>query len=297
MGMKTVFLIERMNNMCGIIAAEQVTKRIKSHVQPFIKRGPDQEQRSTVDSSYFIFNRLAIMGLEETGMQPFQFNEFTGVCNGEIYNYKSLIQKHLSKHHFTSTSDCEVLLPLFDLFSVEMFAMLDAEFAIVIYDEKTKQLIAGRDPIGIRPLFYGYDKETNKILFASEVKGILPIVKQVLPFPPGHYYIDGEFIQYTSLYDITKYHDHNLDIITKEIHDRLYEGVTKRLDSDAPIGFLLSGGLDSSLVCSIASKHLNQKLQTFSIGMKDDPIDLKYAQVVADYLGADHTEVKIDRMI
>lgn len=281
--------------MCGIIVAKQETKRVRENIKPFIKRGPDQQKMLSVDSSLFVFNRLAIMGLSEQGMQPFELNGDVLVCNGEIYNYAQIKTELQNKYTFKSSSDCEVLLPLYQEIGLDMFSLLDAEFAIVLYDKKTSSLVAGRDPIGIRPLYYGYDSETNQILFSSEVKGIIDLVANVFPFPPGHYYSKGEFIKYSNLLDVIEYSEDSIDGIAKNIHDKLTLAVKKRLSSDAPIGYLLSGGLDSSLVCSIAQKFSKTPIRTFSIGMIDDPIDLKYAKIVSDYLGTNHTEIRISK--
>src|SRR5690606_13046793 len=117
---------------------------------------------------------------------------------------------------------------------------------------------------------------------------------KVYPFPPGHYYMDGNFIPYTTLYNI-KHVEKNMDVILDEIYNRLNQGIIKRLHADAPLGFLLSGGLDSSLVCALASKHLQKPIQTFSIGMDVDAIDLKYARDVANHIGSIHHEVIMTR--
>jgi len=279
--------------MCGIIVAEKETKEIASQLDKILKRGPDDQRLISQNGRLFMFNRLAIMGLNESGMQPFTHNHNMLVSNAEIYNYKQIKQELKDTYTFKGDSDCEVLLPLYDIYGLDMFKMLDAEFAIVLHDSKIDGLIAGRDPIGIRPLFYGYDKKTKGILFSSEVKGIIDIAEKVSPFPPGHYYYNGQFVKYTDLLDIEAYSKDELPETLDSIRTKLEDGVIKRLDSDAPLGFLLSGGLDSSLVCSIASKHLNKTIRTFSIGMISDPIDLKYAKVVSDYLKTDHTEVFI----
>jgi len=237
---------------------------------------------------------LAIMDLDPSGMQPFQYKGCTLVANAEIYNYKD-IKSQLSTFDFTSSSDCEVLLPLYEELGLEMFQYLDAEFAIVLYDSKQDYLIASRDPIGIRPLFYGYHKVDGNILFASEAKALIHTVDSVIPFPPGMIYCNGEFTQYHTLYSVKKYHDHMFHEITENIREKLINGIVKRLSSDAPMGFLLSGGLDSSIVCSIAAMYLDKPIRTFSIGMETDPIDLKYAKQVSEYLGTIHTEVRITK--
>lgn len=175
-----------------------------------------------------------------------------------------------------------------------MFSKLDAEFALIIYDKKEDKIIAARDPLGIRPLYYGKSKSNDTYIFASEPKILVDLVEDIFPFPPG-YYFDGEkFIQYSFITDVESKHTRMRDV-EKNIHSLLVEGVRKRLDSDAPIGFLLSGGLDSSLVCSIATIILKKPIETFAIGMEKDAIDLKYAKEVADYLKTNHHEVIITR--
>jgi asparagine synthase (glutamine-hydrolysing) len=275
--------------MCGILVTTSDLVAFDDGSKCIIKRGPDQQMKVEGIGYKFYFNRLAIMDLHETGMQPFFDDGVIVAANAEIYNETDL--KKEVDFHFKSTSDCEVLLPLYKVFGVEMFKKLDAEFAAVIYDKRINEVIAARDPIGIRPLFYGYDKVSDKITFASEVKAIISNVKEVYPFPPGHYYFKGEFIKYSFVFDEDIFHDDSHEKIFEEIEKRLKDGVIKRMHSDAPIGYLLSGGLDSSLVCAIAAKKSKKPLKTFSIGMDTDPIDLKYAKIVADYLGTEHYEV------
>ncbi len=258
-------------------------------------RGPDGERLVAVDDVRMGFMRLSIMGLDESGMQPFELNGNFVVCNGELYGFKKDRQMLKEKgYSFASDSDCEIILPLYETYGTGMFERLDAEFACVIYDAKAKKLIAARDPIGIRPLFYGYDGE-GKIVFASEAKNLVGLVDKVMPFPPGHYYEDGSFHCYLDLTERKGYHGHDLETVCRNIHDKLVAGVEKRLVADAPVGFLLSGGLDSSLVCAIAAKKSDKPIRTFAIGMDKDAIDLKYAKEVADYIGSEHHEVIIDK--
>ena len=199
-----------------------------------------------------------------------------------------------SRNSVRSDSDCEVLLPLYRKYGVKMFDMLDAEYACVLYDGEKKQFIAARDPIGIRPLYYGYDA-AGTIVFASEPKNLLGLVGQILPFPPGHYYADGKFVCYRDIAAVDKYLDDDLETVCRNIHDKLVAGVRKRLVADAKVGFLLSGGLDSSLVCAIAARECEKTIKTFAIGMSGDAIDLKYAKQVADFIHSDHTEVIISK--
>ena len=223
-------------------------------------------------------------------MQPFERDGSYVVCNGEIYGFEKLKKELEKKYEFVSGSDCEILLPLYFEHGVDMFRMLDAEFALILYDGRTKEYIAARDPIGIRPLYYGYDKK-GVIVFASEPKNLVTLCDKIMPFPPGHYYKDGKFVCYC---DIAKpetvCHD-DLDTVCSKIHDKLVRGVEKRLVADAKVGFLLSGGLDSSLVSAIAARKSDTPIRTFAIGMSEDAIDLKYAKQVADYIGSEHTEV------
>jgi asparagine synthase (glutamine-hydrolysing) len=143
-------------------------------------------------------------------------------------------------------------------------------------------------------LFYGYNKD-HKICFGSTPASLMPIAEDILPFPPGCYWADGSFTAYAHADLPEKKCMDDLDTISKEIHDRLIDGVVKRMDADVPVGYLLSGGLDSSLVCAIAQKHSAQPIRTFAIGMDKDAIDLKYAKEVAEYIGSQHTEIIITK--
>ena len=259
-----------------------------------ISRGPDDSRVVDVGQGILGFHRLSIMGLHPEGMQPFELNGSWVVCNGEIYGFEK-IKKELSKDYtFASESDCEVLLPMYEKYGTRMFAMLDAEFACILYDGKKKRFIAARDPIGIRPLYYGYDKNRT-ILFASEPKNLVGLADRILPFPPGHYYCDGKFIQYCDIAAVDHVLTDDLETVCANIHDKLVAGVKKRLVADAKVGFLLSGGLDSSLVCAIAARESSAPIRTFAIGMSEDAIDLKYARQVADFIRSDHREVIISK--
>ena len=204
--------------------------------------------------------------------------------------YNKLKKELEKKYEFVSGSDCEILLPLYFEHGVDMFKMLDAEFALILFDGRTKEYIAARDPIGIRPLYYGYDKK-GVIVFASEPKNLVGLCDKIMPFPPGHYYKDGKFICYNDIAKPVEVRHDDLETVCSKIHDKLIRGVEKRLVADAKVGFLLSGGLDSSLVCAIAARESKAPIRTFAIGMSEDAIDLKYAKQVADYIGSDHTEV------
>ena len=279
--------------MCSIIGYCGTCRELEKFKKGFdetVSRGPDDSKIVDTGKGLLGFHRLAIMGLTPEGMQPFELDGSYVVCNGEIYGFEKLKEKLSSKYTFKSGSDCEILLPMYFEYGTEMFKMLDAEFALIIYDGKKKKYIAARDPIGIRPLYYGYTGG-GSIVFASEPKNLVGLCKKIMPFPPGHFYEDGKFICYNDIAAVESVCHDDLDTIFKNIHDKLTLGVEKRLVADAKVGFLLSGGLDSSLVCAIAAKKSEKPIRTFAIGMSGDAIDLKYAKQVADYIGSDHTEV------
>ena len=282
--------------MCAIIGFEDKTavalEKAKECLERLTSRGPDMTRMEECGNTLLGFNRLAIMGLTAYGMQPFSYKDNKVVCNGEIYCWREQRKELIGKgHRFVSNSDCEIILPLFEEYGVSLFGRLDAEFALVIYDSKTGKLVAARDPIGIRPLYYGY-LSNGSIVFCSEPKGIVDLVEKVYPFPPGYYYKNGEFIRYRDPAGVTLVSADDADKASENIRELLVNGVSKRLDADAPLGFLLSGGLDSSLVCAIAARLMPRTtIRTFSIGMDRDSIDSKYAREVAEYIGAEHTDV------
>ncbi len=286
--------------MCCCGKKSGITK-VNEGLKATVSRGPDNQRVVEIKNSdaeisgIMGFQRLSIMGLTPEGMQPFYLNGSYAVCNGEIYGFKKIRQELIEKgYSFKSGSDCEILLPLYREYGAEMFSMLDAEFACVIFDGQSGEFIAARDPIGIRPLYYGIDKD-NQIIFASEAKNLVGCCKKIMPFPPGNYWKNGKFVCYCDITKVDNVIHDDLEVVCGQIREKLIAGVEKRLDADAKVGFLLSGGLDSSLVCSIAQSRSNKPIKTFAIGMSTDAIDLKYAKEVADYIGSDHTEVIITK--
>lgn len=288
--------------MCGLLAFAGDVATLPDFDTVFkslVHRGPDDHEVLKVDgnAASLCFHRLAIMDPTQKGHQPFH-DESNGniiICNGEIYNYESLKQNYQTSYSFKSHSDCEVLVPMYRELGIEKLCQqLDAEFALVIWDSKKKKMVAGRDPIGIRPLFYGQSHD-GKMMFASEIKVLAPFCGQVHAFPPGHYYDGEKFIQYRDVTTVLQYAPKNLDQHLKDIREKLIEGVRKRLVADVPVGFLLSGGLDSSLVCGIARKILNKPITTFAVGLDHNPIDIGYAKIVADFLKTDHHEVYFNK--
>ncbi|MBO4326377.1 MAG: asparagine synthase B, partial [Clostridia bacterium] len=280
--------------MCSIIGyCGKVIDRaaFKSGFARTKSRGPDDTRTADTGEGLLGFHRLSIMGPTAEGMQPFELDGSFAVCNGELYGFKKEREVLRGKGYtFRSESDCEILLPMYREYGTDMFAMLDAEFACVIYDGKTGEYIAARDPIGIRPLYYGYDS-AGTVIFASEAQNLVGLADKIMPFPPGCYYKNGQFIRYRDVTAAASVCRDGLEEVCVNIREKLIKGVRKRLAADVKIGFLLSGGLDSSLVCAIASREVKGPIDTFAIGMRKDAIDLKYARQVAEYIGSNHTEV------
>ena len=216
---------------CGTISA-LTRKAFDEGFARTVSRGPDMTRVVETGKGLLGFHRLAIMGLDESGMQPFSLDGSYVVCNGELYGFRTLKKELEDKGYtFVSQSDCELLLPLYREYGTEMFGRLDAEFALVLYDGKTGEYIAARDPFGIRPLFYGYAGDgEDTIVFASEAKNLVGLCPKILPFPPGHYYKDGKFICYR---DISRpegvCHD-DVETACRHIREKLIAGIEKRLE-------------------------------------------------------------------
>lgn len=288
--------------MCGFTVYTGADKKVRLNVASDFKkiqyRGPDNSIIRDFDNQGWMgFHRLKIMDTSDRGNQPLVYKNIHLVCNGEVYNFLDLKEQYKDKFDFKSDSDCEVIIPMFiekGIFSTAL--ELDAEFVCVIYDSVQRKYFAARDPIGIRPLFYGYTIDGD-IMFASEMKSLHSICEDIKPFPPGHVYDGEKFVCYhdISKVDVDEFIYDELDDIFSKLNTLLTKGVEKRLHADVPVGFLCSGGLDSSLVCAIAARMLDKPIKTFAVGIEDSAIDTKYAKVVADYLGAEHTEVLFTR--
>lgn len=282
--------------MCGFTVYSGGDKKVRLKVAGDFNRvkyrGPDNSVMLDMqEEGWMGFHRLKIMDVSDRGNQPLVSRNIHLICNGEVYNYPQLRARYEGSFDFQSDSDCEVIIPMFMEKGMKETALeLDAEFVCVIYDSVQKKYFAARDPIGIRPMFYGYTLEGD-ILFASEMKALHSICPEVKAFPPGHYYDGERILPYRDISSVEKFSDDEVDQVLVKINELLTKAVEKRLTADVPVGFLLSGGLDSSLVCTIAARMLNKPIKTFAVGIEDGPIDTKYARIVADYLGADHTEV------
>ena len=200
-------------------------------------RGPDDQRVAETEFGLLGFGRLAIMGLTPEGMQPFFRGADCVACNGELYGFRPVkAELEAEGYTFESDSDCEIILPLYYKYGLDMFRHLDAEFAMILYDSRKKLLIAARDPIGIRPLFYGYS-ESGHIAFASEAKNLVGLCKKIYPFPIGSYYCNGQFVRYCDIADTPAYSQDALPEILTNIREKLVAGVDKRLDADTPVGY------------------------------------------------------------
>jgi len=292
--------------MCGIFfykngepISSELEKIIYSNFNRIKHRGPDSSSFIIINDMFIGFHRLAINGLNEKGNQPFEYENKDGskvyiICNGEIYNWREL-NKRYKLGIEEDSSDCEILYPLYKKFGLEqMIDMLDGVFAFIIVDGDN--ICVGRDPIGVRPLFWSL--EENKIGFCSEAKGLCELM-DMIQYPPGSYWEykkDGSH----RFFNIEEWRDVSpnpfLSLMReKEINNVIVETLTnavrKRMLSERPIGCLLSGGLDSSLVASILQKEMgDKKLNTYSIGFRGSP-DLDAARKVAKYIGSNHHEV------
>lgn len=281
--------------MCGILAiigkgkdqdlVKQLSKRM-SH------RGPDESDLHVTENGHILSHeRLSIIDLH-SGRQPIKgTNSAWMVHNGEIYNHQELRDGILKNHTFKTKSDSEVIVHLYEEFKYDFLHYLDGDFAFVVVDGD--DYIAGRDPMGVKPLYYGMD-DRGRMYFSSEMKPIADQCKTFSTFPPGHYYTPGTgFVKYYA----PEYEDYTKaikELDLSEIRNALTEATRKRLMSDVPIGVLLSGGLDSSLTSSIASRLLKEQgktLHSFSIGLDENAPDAAAARKVASFLGTEHHEV------
>jgi len=282
--------------MCGFSVYTGGDKMLRlmaaSEFQKIQYRGPDNSVACDFEEKGWMgFHRLKIIDTSDDGNQPLIHKNLHLVANGEVYNYQSLRAEYKDTYAFQSESDCEVIIPMFlELGMEETARRLDAEFVCVLYDAEVDKYYAARDPVGIRPMFYGYSAD-RKIMFASEMKALSRLCAVVKPFPPGHIYDGEKFVSYTDIAKVESFVEDEMEEVFQKLNTLLTQGVEKRLHADVPVGFLCSGGLDSSLVCAIAARVMDKPIRTFAVGIDKDPIDTKYARIVADYLGAEHTEV------
>ncbi|KAI1093127.1 asparagine synthase [Rostrohypoxylon terebratum] len=251
--------------MCGIFACHSHPdvckfKPLALKLAKLIRhRGPDWSGSCICNNTILCHERLSIVGVE-SGAQPLTNADESIILavNGEIYNHR-LIRKNLKHpYHFKTASDCEVIIPLYMEYGLDAPKYLDGMFSFVLYDKKLDRTIAARDPIGITTLYQGWSsKEPGATYFASELKCLHSVCDEIRSFPPGHVYDtkSGETIRYfqPSWWDESKIPETPLDL--KAVRESLEKSVRKRLMAEVPYGVLLSGGLDSSLVASIAQRE------------------------------------------
>jgi asparagine synthase (glutamine-hydrolysing) len=297
--------------MCGIwclFGTAPSSVKPEECVKKLLPRGPEFMTVVDIDSCIFGFTRLAINGLTANGNQPMKSpcGEWRVVCNGEIFNYRELAKRFDIPAEYLG-SDCYVIPWLLAKLSVrDVCRLLDGVFAFVAYHIPSETLHIGRDSFGIRPLFVGR-LANGAYCFSSELKGLpLEAVKDINVFPPSSYAVmktgyEPIVKQWTAL----TWHKQQFLAETTECMDdlqmwiRLYlvASVEKRMLSDRPVGALLSGGLDSSLVAALAAKTLDevgQKLHTFSIGFGSETPDIVAARKVAAHIGSIHHEIVMD---
>lgn len=294
--------------MCGIWLSYNFND-LKEYFDKISNRGPDYHYyKEILDKLFLGFHRLAIIDSTHLDDQPFitetETNIVYVICNGEIYNHKNLKNSHYTqysllgfselKNHnkdYYNTSDCEIIIHLYQKYKDVNYIskMLDAEFAFIIVDydkiNKNLKIMASRDPIGIRPLFYTYNN--NQLILSSELKGI-PKELNGQVFPPGNTMLfTDNTLQFTPFYfyNFNKKHTVNNDkivnLFTKAVQKRLIH------DDDIELGSLISGGLDSSVVSAVAAKFV-KNLKTFTIGFSGGT-DIKYAELVTKHIKSDHT--------
>jgi len=285
-------------------------------------RGPDWSGIWTSDNAILVHERLAIVDIE-TGAQPL-LNEAQNIAllvNGEIYNHQSLEQSEINHYQFQTKSDCEIILAMYqeDLQPLEdnqsgieihsslfekRLNQLEGMFAFILYDQTQNRYFIARDPLGIIPLYYGYDAK-NQLYVASEMKALTDVCNDVKIFPPGHYF-DSKIGEIRNYYrpDWKKYENVKAQSSSARVIQRaLISSVKKHMMSDVPYGVLLSGGLDSSLISAIAQINAAKRIEddqqspawwpqlhSFAVGLKGSP-DLIAAKTVADKIGTIHHEI------
>ncbi|MBN2637483.1 MAG: asparagine synthase B [Bacteroidales bacterium] len=297
-----------MCSILGILDVTTGTAQIRSEALEMSKtmqhRGPDWSGIYMNDRAILVHERLSIVDVEH-GAQPLRSADgrLALAVNGEIYNHRELEKNLNIDYAFQTKSDCEVINALYLQKGTEFLDDLNGIFAFVLYDNKDNSYLVGRDPIGIIPLYYGYD-ELGVFYVASEMKALVNRCTQIHTFPPGHYYSSKskEFVQYYrrdwEQFDAVK----NNVTDKKLLKEALEKAVHSQLMSDVPYGVLLSGGLDSSIIAAIVSKYAQRRVESsdlkeawwprvhsFAIGLEGSP-DLKASRKVADHIGSVHHE-------
>ncbi len=304
--------------MCGIFAildldparnqGPDLRRRALAHARKLRHRGPDWSGIQADAHAILAHERLAIVDVEH-GAQPL-VNDRTGALlavNGEIYNHKDLRRGLRGEHHFLTASDCEVILYLWDEEAPEKFLnRMNGIFAFVLWDPKRGTYLIARDPIGVVPLYLGWDQDEH-LYVASEMKALTGICERIREFPPGHFLLgsdpDKRFQRYYHPawaepgFLPAEPYDH------LKLRDALEAAVHRQLMCDVPYGVLISGGVDSSIIAAIAAKYSSRRIEdddlepawwprlhSFAIGLPGAP-DLGPAAKVAKHVGSVHHEV------
>jgi asparagine synthase (glutamine-hydrolysing) len=279
--------------MCGIAGIWGKTNEtdIQTMIMAQRHRGPDGEGVHIHDAQGILgHSRLAIMDPKH-GQQPI-YNEdksATLVANGMVYNHPQLRHQLSNNHEFSSDSDSETILHLYEDETVSTPNYLDGMFAFAVAEGD--QLMMARDRIGIKPLYFAKRSQSvgnDTLYFASEMKALMPITDDIKEFPPGTvYHSEAGFQRY---YQVPNHAPLDLDIEShiRRIRKTIVSAVKKRLLSDVPLGSFLSGGLDSSIIAAVARQYMPE-LHTFSVGTASSS-DLKAARSVAEHIGSIHHE-------
>jgi len=307
--------------MCGIIGTNfEFRGDFKQITLSMDKRGPDFCATKFIDGNQFGHTRLSIIDLDDEANQPMEFDGLVVVFNGEIYNYKQLIQTQ--ELQCKTKSDTEVLIRLYQKYGTEFLKLLNGAFSFCIYDKRKKRFFCARDRYGKKP-FYFYYKD-NKFIFSSAIKPILKILKTTprlnkvalaqylqyfTPLAPNTFYTDINKLDKASFLILEnnnliqkKYYKINTykrikdeETALKNIEEILFDSIDLRLVSDVEVGTLLSGGIDSSLISSIYAKQYGKKINTFSVGYKthDKYSELPFADLVAKEIKSEHTALEI----
>ena len=284
--------------MCGIYWLQYTTNykydigSIRNNFNKGSVRGPDNSKFEELNNNIIGFHRLSINDLSDDGNQPFFMDSCILVCNGEIYNHKELIEEH--ELILTSSSDCEVIIHLFKKYGIsKTLNLLDGVFAFVLQDLINNTIYVARDPFGVRPLFISHTDDYLEV--SSEIKMTSTDPSRCIQFCPGKCMIFSKCenkIVKTSCFNYF-----NIELkseIFKNINEKIYnslnDAIKKRVkNTERPIGCLLSGGLDSSIIASLVKLNTTSKLRTFSIGLEGS-VDIEYSRKMAKYLDSDHHE-------
>ena len=290
--------------MCGIVAILDVKEQTQMS-QKIRHRGPDWSGIYCGGSAILAHERLSIVDPESGGQPLFSPDRKQVLAvNGEIYNHQEIRRLYAGQYEFQTGSDCEVILALYRKKGINFLEDLSGIFAFVLYDEEKNEFLIARDPIGVIPLYIGYDND-GKVYVASELKALEGQCERYEPFLPGHYYYSGDpgmkryYQRDWFNYDAVKDNEASVEAI----HDALTDAVKRQLMSDVPYGVLLSGGLDSSVISAIAEKFSEHRIEddsktkaywprlhSFAVGLKGAP-DLAKAKMVADHIGTVHHEI------